>query len=379
MNETANRALLPTGLRDVLPPDAAREAFAVDRLLSAFQANGYERVKPPLIEFEEGLLDGAGAATAKDTFRVMDPVSQRMMGLRADMTIQVARIATTRLIHAPRPLRLCYAGQVLRVKGSQLRPERQFTQAGIELIGSDSPAADAEVVALTADAVRDLGVARVSADLTLPTLVPTLCDALDLSAERREHLRAALDQKDAAAVKDLGGEIAALFGDLLACVGDADSVLGRLERLSLPHPADVLRQRLAAVVALVREAAPGIGLTVDAVENRGFEYQTGVSFSVFAGGTMTELGRGGRYRAGTTREKAVGASLFIDAVTDVLPQPEAPPRLFVPQVERAEVTRLQAEGWVTVAALDSVADAAAEARRLQCSHFVSGGVVKPAQ
>jgi ATP phosphoribosyltransferase regulatory subunit len=128
MNEALHPALLPLGLRDLLPPDAAIEADVMARLMGVLARHGYERVKPPLAEFEENLLGGAGAAMAKETFRLMDPVSQRMIGLRADMTPQVARIATTRLRHAPRPLRLCYAGQVLRVKGSQLRPERQVGQ-----------------------------------------------------------------------------------------------------------------------------------------------------------------------------------------------------------------------------------------------------------
>ncbi|MBX9634247.1 MAG: ATP phosphoribosyltransferase regulatory subunit, partial [Magnetospirillum sp.] len=138
MNDFANRALLPAGLRDILPLDAEHEAGVVGRLMAHFAAQGYERVKPPLIEFEETLLAGAGAATASQCFRVMDPLSQKMMGVRADLTPQVARIAVTRLAGAARPLRLSYAGQVLRVKGSQLRPERQFGQAGIELIGNDS-------------------------------------------------------------------------------------------------------------------------------------------------------------------------------------------------------------------------------------------------
>ncbi len=137
MNEPANRALLPAGLRDILPPFAEYEAKVVGRLAKYFTAHGYERVKPPLIEFEESLLSEAGAAMAPHSFRLMDPVSQRMLAVRADMTLQVARIATTRLANAPRPLRLSYAGQVLRVRGSQLRPERQFGQAGIELIGAD--------------------------------------------------------------------------------------------------------------------------------------------------------------------------------------------------------------------------------------------------
>src|SRR5690606_15769726 len=110
----------------------------VERVMACFASHGYERVKPPLIEFEEGLLAGPGAALAAGTFRLMDPVSQRMMGVRADMTLQVARIAATRLKNQARPLRLSYAGQVLRVSGTQLRPERQFGQAGIELIGAPS-------------------------------------------------------------------------------------------------------------------------------------------------------------------------------------------------------------------------------------------------
>ncbi len=92
-----NRALLPAGLRDLLPPDAETEASAVEALMEVFAAHGYQRVKPPLLEFEDSLLAGSGAAVAEQTFRLMDPDSQRMMGLRADTTPQVARIATTRL------------------------------------------------------------------------------------------------------------------------------------------------------------------------------------------------------------------------------------------------------------------------------------------
>jgi len=119
-NDNDHRGLLPAGLADLLPPDAAREARAIDSAIERFAAFGYERVKPPIVEFEESLLGGPGAALASQTFRLMDPVSQRMMGVRPDMTLQVARIAVTRLKHAPRPLRLSYGGNVIRVRGSAL-------------------------------------------------------------------------------------------------------------------------------------------------------------------------------------------------------------------------------------------------------------------
>ena len=185
---SANPALLPAGLRDLLPPDAETEAAAVETLMDVFAGHGYQRVKPPLLEFEASLLSGSGAAIAEQTFRLMDPDSQRMMGPRADTTPQVARIATTRLINAPRPLRLSYAGQCLRVRGSELAPDRQIAQAGIELIGQDSPEADAEIVLVAAEALDSVGLTRVSFDLTLPTLVPTLMDDAGIAGAQRGAL-----------------------------------------------------------------------------------------------------------------------------------------------------------------------------------------------
>ena len=116
MNDTQPKSLLPNGLRDALPPEAGWEARAISQLLDVFHTNGYDRGESPLMEFEKSLLDGPGQAVSPQTFRLMDPVSQRMMGLRADITPQIAMIASTRLMHASRPLRLSYAGQVLRVR-----------------------------------------------------------------------------------------------------------------------------------------------------------------------------------------------------------------------------------------------------------------------
>src|ERR1700722_2026010 len=190
-----NRALLPAGLRDLLPPDAETEASAVESLMEVFAAHGYQRVKPPLLEFEDSLLAGSGAAVAEQTFRLMDPVSQRMMGLRADTTPQVARIAATRLAHAPRPLRLSYAGQCLRVRGSQLAPDRQVAQAGGGVIGHNNPGGhagnphvDAEPVLVAAEALAAVGLTRVSFDLTLPMLVPSLLDHGGLTGPDRVGL-----------------------------------------------------------------------------------------------------------------------------------------------------------------------------------------------
>lgn len=370
MTEFATRALLPAGLRDILPRQAAHEADVVTRLMASFAAQGYERVKPPLIEFEESLLEGSGAAMAKHTFRVMDPVTQRMMGLRADMTLQVARIATTRLTNAPRPLRLSYAGQVLRVKGSQLRPERQFGQAGIELIGATGAAADAEVVILAAKALVDLGVGEVCVDLCLPSLVPGICaDLGDI-----DGLRDALDHKDVATVAAVGGALARTLCDLIDAAGPADPAVAKLAAIKLPDAAAALRDHLAVVVDLIARAVPELTLTIDPVEGRGFEYHTGMAFTIFARQSAAELGRGGRYLA--HGESATGATLFMDTVLDVLPGPVDARRVFLPFGTPFAVGRsLRDEGWVTVAGLEPVADDKIEAERLACCHLLLAGRV----
>jgi ATP phosphoribosyltransferase regulatory subunit len=237
MADTEERALLPAGMADWLPPAAEHEAWAVETLIGVFRAWGYERVKPPLMEFEDSLLAGPGRAVADNTFRLMDPVSQRMMGLRADVTVQVARIATARLGAWPRPLRLAYAGQVMRVRGSQLRPTRQFGQVGAELIGPDTPDADAEAIVLAARAVRRLGVSDLSVDLGLPTLVPAICRGARVDDDTARRLRDALDRKDAAAVAalepQLGEAVCALMAGLLNSVGAAESALAQLTDLDL--------------------------------------------------------------------------------------------------------------------------------------------------
>ncbi len=368
--------MLPDGLRDVLPPDAAHEASVAARLVGAFAARGYRRVDPPLVEFEDSLLDGVGQAMATTTFRLMDPVSQRMMGVRADMTIQVARIAATRLANAPRPLRLAYAGNVLRVRGSQLRPERQFVQAGVEIVGAEQATADAEIILLAVEALGDAGVANLSVDINLPTLIPALCRALGLDGETQMALRAALDSKDAAAVAAVGGQAADWLSALLRATGPVDDAMTAMKSLDLPAEAAAECDRLEEVVGLIRAAAPDVTLTVDPVEHRGFEYQTGLSFTVFARGVRGEMGRGGRYHVAQNGEPATGFSLFLDSVLRALPQPSNGRTLYLPHgADAARGATLRAEGWVTVAGLAAESDPASEARRLDCTHILRDDAV----
>ncbi|MDH3702358.1 MAG: ATP phosphoribosyltransferase regulatory subunit [Alphaproteobacteria bacterium] len=375
MVTSADKALLPDGLRDSLPPAAGHEAAVHEALLATFVARGFERVDPPLVEFEDSLLDGAGESVALSTFRLMDPVSQRMMGVRADMTPQVARIALTRLRKAPRPLRLCYGGSVLRVRGSQLQPEREFRQAGVELVGADEATADIEVILLAQDALQAAGAQRLTVDLTLPALVPAIFDRCKLDDGVRAELRAMLARKDAAGVAEIGGKAAADLQKLLAAAGSATAALKALAAISFDGKAASELARLVAVVAALERKAPDLAITVDPVENRGFEYHSGLSFTFFAGGVRGELGCGGRYLAGGG-EPATGFSLFLHNLLRALPAPSVVERLLLPiDADRTVSATLRGQGWITVEALVAVPDLPAEARRLNCTHCLVDGEI----
>jgi ATP phosphoribosyltransferase regulatory subunit len=372
MNESLTHpGLLPAGMRDVLPPEAEIEARSVAALMECFAAHGFQRVNMPLLEFEESLFSGSGAATAEQTFRLMDPESQRMMGFRADTTPQIARLAVTRLGAAPRPLRLAYAGQCLRVRGSQLMPERQIAQAGIELIGHDAAAADAEILLTAAAALAAVGLAEISVDLTAPRLVSGLLD--DFAPPEQVALARALDRKDAAMVAALGGTRAAVFLALLEATGMAAQKIPALLAIDLPEGAKAKAVRMAEIVAAVRARAPDLALTIDPVEFRGYRYHTGICMTVFGGAGGAELGRGGRYLCGDA-EPATGITLYPDTIVQVAPPPPLRRRIFVPFGSApADAASCRAAGFATVAALGDVDDAQAEAARLGCSHWLNDG------
>ncbi len=380
MKHSFSRSLLPAGLQDLLPPEAATESYLGNTLLDTFKSYGYERVKPPFIEFEDSLLSGPGAGLSEHSFRLMDPISRRMMALRSDMTPQVGRIATTRLLRAPRPLRLSYGGDVLRVQGSELRPERQFAQVGYELIGSISPHSDAEVVLLSVEALSNLGLSNLTVDLNAPTLVMAVIENLNLSEESELSLRNALDRKDFAGIAKFGGDATSKLSTLLTASGAADSAIQTLLGLDLPDSARRAAASLCEVAQLIMQASPVSKLTIDPVERRGFEYQTGVCFTLFADGVRGELGRGGRYQIssnGSNFEDATGCTLYMDTLLRAVKQYKPEKKVFIPHGTEYSVAEcLRKAGWITIAALGSTSEDMIEARRLACDHiYTEAGLV----
>ncbi len=365
-----DRDLLPEGLEDRLPASAAVAARATRSVLDVMDAHGYDRVQPPSIEFEKSLASRMAGISPRRMFRFVDPASLRMMALRSDITPQVGRIAATGLAAAARPLRLCYAGQVVTIKGDGLDPTRERLQLGAELIGSDSVAAAGELVALAVEAAQAAGATGISVDFTLPDLVDTLAEkALPLDADKIEDVRRELDAKDAGGLVAAGGEA---YLPLLTAMGPFDEAI---ERLAAIDAGGALTSRIAALREVAARVAGKARLTLDPSERHGFEYQSWLGFTLYADGLRGALGRGGAYRIlgtdGSPGEPAFGFSLYPDALIDALGANESPRNsLFLPLCHDGEAAeRLRAIGWRTIAALSDADDA----RALGCTHQLSGG------
>ncbi|NDE89835.1 MAG: ATP phosphoribosyltransferase regulatory subunit [Alphaproteobacteria bacterium] len=372
--------LLPAGFYDVLTPDAQREAAAIETLLSRFAEQGYGRVSPPMMEFEETLLSGPGAALNRTTFRVMDPAAQRMLACRSDHTLQIGRIAATRLLSSPRPLRLSYAGPIVRLSAHEQNPARQMTQVGAELIGSLDAEADAEVMMLAVQSLSQTGIKDVSVDITLPTLVPSLCDAFEILPLARSELHHALDRKDEALVQALSKtagleKLCGLALALLRASGDARKAVKALTTMDLPQKAALDRTRLIRVLELL-PADMIEHITVDLVEYRGFEYQTGLSFAIFSKSTRKELGRGGRYRT-ASQEPATGFTFYAESLMPVLPPTKPRPSILVAfETSAAQCDALVKEGYVVLRCLKRSNDLTTEAKRQQCQAVLENGKAK---
>ena len=357
--------LLPEGLEDRLPQEAAAITAAMRAALETMDANGYDRVSPPLVEFERSLAGRMDGVSPTRMVRFVDPVSLRTLALRSDMTAQVGRISATSMRGAARPLRLCYAGEIARIRADQLDPARQSLQLGAELIGSDTVAAAGEVVELAIAAVQAAGAREVSVDFTLPDLVDTLAEnAFPLDADRIDAVRRELDAKDAGALRDAGGEA---YLPLLYATGPFDEAVGKLADIDA---GGALASRIEGLRSVATRVAGRARLTLDPSERHGFEYQSWFGFTLYADGVRGALGRGGTYTIRGSEEAATGFSLYLDRLLPAIERAAQRDTLYLPPGHDPQAAaRLRAIGWRTVAALSDDEDA----RALGCTHTLETG------
>ncbi|MCB2048585.1 MAG: ATP phosphoribosyltransferase regulatory subunit [Novosphingobium sp.] len=365
MTQDNDRDLLPEGLGDRLPAAAAAAQTVRRASLDVLAAHGYDRVETPSIEFEKSMASRMAGVQPRRMFRFVDPASLRTLALRSDITVQVGRIAATSLADAPRPLRLCYAGQVVTIKGDGLDPARERLQLGAELIGSDSVAAAAEVVSLAIEALQAAGATGISVDFTLPDLVDTLAEsALPLPSENIDAVRRELDAKDAGGLVEVGGKD---YLPLLSAIGPFDQAIERLAAFDL---GGALASRIEGLREIAARIAGKARVTLDPSERHGFEYQSWFGFTIYGEGISGALGRGGTYSILGRDEPATGFSLYPDPLIDKLTASSGSENLLFLPIghDPATADRLRAIGWRTRAALSERDDAAA----LGCTHRLDG-------
>jgi ATP phosphoribosyltransferase regulatory subunit len=290
------RWLLPEHVEDVLPDEAEALEALRRTLLDHLRERGYRLVQPPLIEHLDSLLTGSARDLDLQTFKVVDPLSGRLLGVRADITPQVARI-DAHLFNTAGVNRLCYAGSVLRATAAPPGMTREVLQVGAELFGEPGIAGDREAIGLLLSSLRAVGCKGLHLDLGHVGVYRALAANAGLNGDETE-LFDAMRAKDLPTVRDLAARLPAAWRDALvvlpALYGPAQDVLAAAREQLPDIPA--VANALAALRALAEAFASQVeALHVDLADLRGFHYHNGPIFSVFTAGAPNAIGNGGRY------------------------------------------------------------------------------------
>ncbi len=324
--------LLPEHIADVLPARARQVEQLRRGLLDAAESFGFELVIPPMLEHIESLLSGTGHSLDLQTFKLVDQLSGRTLGIRADSTPQVARI-DAHLLNRSGVARLCYCGPVLHTRASGSGATREPLQFGAEIYGHADIEADLEILDLALECLAVAGLEGAVLDLADTRIVRAVLAGVPVDAARLEAVHAALATKDAAelAVVARGFPVETRQGleALLHLYGDA-SVLDEARRV-LPQRASIATalDALKQLAAHVAQAHPSIGIGFDLADSSGYAYYSGARFAVYVDGASDAIARGGRYDEvgaifGRTRP-AVGFGLDVKELVDLVPA-EAPRR-----------------------------------------------------
>ena len=296
-----DRWLLPEGIDEALPDEAERLETYRRRLIDLYHVWGYELVMPPFIEYLESLLTGTGHDLDLKTFKLTDQLTGRMMGVRADMTPQVARIDAHRLGRET-PTRLCYLGTVLNTRSDGFGGTRSPLQVGAELYGHAGLDSDIEIITLMLETLRATGVRDVYVDLGHVGIFRGLVEDAGLSSQQESAFFDMLQRKSVPEIDeflagvDLDAPIRERLRRLAELNGDV-SIIDTARKLFDGASGSVVRalDYLGQVVAAVQARYPDVALHVDLAELRGYHYHTGVVFTAYVPGEGQEVARGGRY------------------------------------------------------------------------------------
>ncbi|MCB1739035.1 MAG: ATP phosphoribosyltransferase regulatory subunit [Gammaproteobacteria bacterium] len=291
------RWLPPEGVQELLPPTAQSLEEARRAVLDLFRSWGYQLVFPPLVEHLDALLTGTGSDLDLQTFKFVDQLTGRMLGMRADMTVQVARIDARHMPH-DRPVRLCYVGTVLRTRPDGLGGGRTPVQMGAELYGHAGLESDLEIISLLVESLQMAGVPALHLDLGHVGIFRTLARQAGLDQNLEHEVHEALQRKARPELEEMlrGGEAMQRLLALSDLSGDASTLDEAASRFAGAGDA-VLEpiEQLRTLYAALARRYPELGLHVDLAELRGYAYHTGTVFAAYTPSVGQEIARGGRY------------------------------------------------------------------------------------
>lgn len=349
--------LLPEYIEDVLPAEAARIESLRRTLLDLFKVHGYQYVIPPMLEYMESLITGVGHDLDLATFKVVDQLTGRLMGVRADMTPQAARIDAHLLNHQG-ITRLCYAGSVLRTKPDGLALTREPLQLGAELYGHAGVESDIEIQLLLIKALQAIGIQQIHIDFSHVNVFGSLIEASNIDAQLEQNLYAALQSKDQSAVAKLAGGLDKVTREALIQLTELNGDKTVLAKAAKVLPATPAIQSALSSLNKVSTAldAMNVNVSFDFSELRGYHYHSGIVFAAYAKGYKGPLALGGRYdevgKAFGRARPATGFSLDLRGVVTALAPAKPLTAIFAPAENdtalTAKIEALRAQGHVVV-------------------------------
>lgn len=374
--------LLPEYIEDVLPAEALRIEVLRRKLLDLFKVHGYQYVIPPMLEYMESLITGAGHDLDLATFKVVDQLTGRLMGVRADMTPQAARIDAHLLNHQG-VTRLCYAGSVLRTKPDGLALTREPLQIGAELYGHAGIESDIEIQRLLIKALQAIGIDEIHLDFSHVNVFGSLIEASQVDAQLEQDLYAALQSKDQPAVAALTKALDSTTREALLHLTELNGDKSIIAKANQVLPATPAIKKALESLQQVSNAIDQLGASVsfDLSELRGYHYHSGIVFAAYAKGYKGPLALGGRYdevgQAFGRARPATGFSLDLRGVVSALPAAQTNMAIYAPvSTDPAlanKIASLRNEGRVVIEALDG---ADADLNELNCNqkleHYNSG-------
>jgi ATP phosphoribosyltransferase regulatory subunit len=355
-----NRWLLPENISDILPSEARKIEDLRRIFLDRFQAYGYELVMPPMLEYLASLLTGSGQDLNLKTFKLVDQISGRTLGLRADMTPQVARI-DAHLLNRQGVTRLCYAGSILHTRAAAGSSSREQLQLGAEIYGHAGLEADLEIQALLNDVLNLSQVGEITLDMSHAGLLAAILGDFPPQSESLDALYSALQTKDLPGLnqvlKDWPSEVKSAVLALANLSGSPEKVLVQA-RQNLPKTAAVKAaleelERLCAAVAGLPNSPQ---LNLDLSDLKGYQYHSGVMFAAYVEGLPVAIARGGRYdmvgKAFGRSRPATGFSLDIMTLARMSKKDSRKNAILAPwsndQTLSQEIAQLRSQGQVVI-------------------------------